>query len=147
MKLIRSGDSKTINIEQVSNIGIDIKKFRIIFNLQYSINIFGKQTPDYVYFEYKDVNDLQKAVKALLEVIKDDFLISSDKRQRLVAKKCISSINYIEKQKRIIFNLNYDITHPNDSSKLTSDFVFWTFNNETEFYNDMKKLSDITKEI
>jgi len=147
MRLIKSGDSKTVNIDQVSNIGIDTKKLRIIFNLQYSINIFGKQTPDYVYFEYDDIVNLHRAIKSLLEVIKDDFLISSDKSQRLVAKKCISSINFIERQKRIVFNLNYDITHPNDSRKLTSDFVFWTFNDDAEYFSDYEKLKKITQII
>jgi len=147
MKLLKSGDSKIVNLNQVSNIGVDTKKLRIIFNLKYSINVFDKFTPDYVYFEYKDYNELKKAYNNLLELVRDDFLISKNENQRLVSKKCVSSINIIPEQKRIIFNLNYGITHPNDSEKITSDFVFWTFKNDENFQKEVENLNNSLNKI
>ena len=147
--LIKSKYSRIINLGNVSNIGVDYKTNKIIFNLCYNINIFNKIMPDYSYFKFKNREEVENSYKNILNLdyIKENFLISIDPKQRLVSKKCISSIVFDDKKRKIIFNLNYGIIHPLNSEKIISDFVFWTFKDNETFLNERIRILKLVTNI
>jgi hypothetical protein len=128
---------KIVNLDNVSNIFIEEShngRGKVIFNMNYSVKIFGdKITPDYVYWNYDNIEDLAK-ITSSIEQDTVGWVKPAEEGQRYVNTKCISSINTDPGKNRVIFNLNYQVTHPRDTSKLTSDFVFFNFSS-TENYN------------
>lgn len=118
---------KIINLGNVSNIYIDTGGQKVIFNLNYSIKIFnGKFTPDYVYWKYDSAKELQEIQDLLLENTKG-WILPAEAGQRYLNPKYVASVTLDVNKTRVIFNLNYNVTHPKDINKLTSDFVFYDF--------------------
>jgi len=142
MVLIRHKQDKTINLENVSNIFIDENNGtgKVIFNMNYSVKIFGdKFTPDYVYWEFNSEDDLDYIKRTFLPKV-ENWIQPIEDGQRYINPKCVSSIGYDSNKNRVIFNLNYNVTHPKDKNKLTSDFVFFNFTNRenyTKFIQEM----------
>jgi len=138
IKQSNNPSAKLINIKNVSNIGIEREKMRIIFNFQHSINIFnGGLRPDYIYMDFKTLDDFYHELRNVTEKCKDDFFIDKNYNNRYVNKSAICSINIETKRRRIIFNLNHQISAKNPD-KITSNFIFWNFDCESSF-NDAKK--------
>jgi len=140
---IRFKEEKTVNLDNVSNIYIeDINgdKGKVIFNMNYSVKIFGdKYTPDYVYWMYSNREELLK-ITSLIEEFTTDWVKPVEPGHRYVNPTCISSIGFDENKNRVIFNLNYNVTHPKDDRKLTSDFVFYNFSDKEKFLDFSDKL-------
>ena len=131
--LIRFKNEKIINLDNVSNIFVDEDGSKVIFNMNYSVKIFGdKTTPDYIYWKYSSLQELISITRLLNNNI-SDWTQPQKMGQRYVNPKCISSIGTDDSKNRVIINLCYNITHPKDNNKLTSDFVFFDFTNKEEY--------------
>jgi len=137
---IKYKNNKIVNLENISNIYIDNHKDgvgKVIFNMNYSVKIFNnKFTPDYVYWDYWNEEELTLIKSLFMSFIDAQGWVKPEENgQRYINTECISSISLDENKNRIIFNLNYNITHPKDNNKLTSDFVFFNFSNKEAFNN------------
>ena len=144
---IRHGQEKIVNLDNVSNIFIDSNDMlnggKVIFNMNYSVKIFGdKFTPDYVYWQFNNSDELQD-IKDLLDANISDWVQPQEQGQRFVNPRCISSIGTDPYKNRVIFNLNYNVTHPKDPNKLTSDFVFFNFRNENGYSTFLNSLAQL----
>ena len=127
---------KLVNLANVSNIHIDEgSSGKIIFNMNYSVKIFNnKTTPDYVYWEFNSQEEKEEQTMIFLpHLVNMGWITPFDEGQRYVNSACISSIGFDECKNRVIFNLNYNVTHPKDPNKLTSDFVFFNFSSEKKY--------------
>ena len=147
---IKSGYNKIVNLDNVSNIFIDhndmLNKGKVIFNMNYSVKIFGdKFTPDYVYFNYNNKEELEKIKTDLFDKLNkmDCWIFPFEEGQRYVNIKCISSIGTDIHKNRVIFNLNYNVTHPKDYNRLTSDFVFFNFSDEKKYDTFLNSLAQL----
>ena len=140
---IKYKDEKIVNLDNVSNIFVDEKGQKVIFNMSYSVKIFGnKITPDYVYWPYNNLSELNDIKKKFLYNI-GTWIHPIEEGQRYVNTNCISSIVTDEYKNRVIFNLNYNISHPKEENKLTSDFVFFNFDNRESYQKFRDKLEKI----
>lgn len=141
---IKYGQEKKVNLNNVSNIYIDenTRDGKVIFNMNYSVKIFGdKYTPDYVYYPFsneKELNTIKNIIN--MGINEEEWILPQEQGQRYVRKDCISSISTDEYKNRVIFNLNYNISHPKDIDKLTSDFVFFNFSSNTKYIDFCKNV-------
>lgn len=135
--LIKHGSNRIVNLTNVSNIFVEEDKQRVIFNMNYSVKIFGnKVTPDYTYWDYTTEDEKQEIVDLIQSKLREtSWIFPENDTLRYVNLDCVSSIGFDDHKNRIIFNLNYPVTHPKDDRKLTSDYVFWNFHNDTDTYN------------
>jgi len=141
---IKHKNKKIVNLGNVSNIFIDNHENgagKIIFNMNYSVKIFdNKFTPDYVYWDYQNEEELNEIKNMFVPFIEaQGWVKPQENGQRYINTGCISSISLDENKNRIIFNLNYNVTHPKDNNKLTSDFVFFNFSDKESFNNFKNK--------
>jgi hypothetical protein len=143
---IKYNNEKMVNLDNVSNIFIDVKhdnSGKVIFNMNYSVKIFaGKITPDYVYWNFRNLEELEKIRESFSDKVRD-WILPMERGQRYVNRKCISSIGTDESKNRVILNLNYNVSHPKDDKKLTSDFVFFNFTSREKYNNFINKLKEI----
>jgi len=137
---------KIVNLDNVSNIFIESNyrnEGKIIFNMNYSVKIFGnKITPDYVYWRFSNKAELD-FIKNIIDKNTDGWIKPQEELQRYINTKCISSIGTDELKNRVIFNLNYNVTHPKDELKLTSDFVFYNFKTHSKYVEFLNSLSQL----
>jgi hypothetical protein len=119
-------NDKIINLKNVSNINILEK--RIIFNMNYSIEIFkNKFISDYVYWDALNLDDLDENLKKLFlnDYFNKNFFKKLDGKG-FINKNEISSIKFDKNKNRVIFNLSHPVTFKDSKSieKLTSEFVY-----------------------
>lgn len=128
---------RIINLQNVSNINILKESNRIIFNMNYNIEIAyfdkvqrkekSKFISDYVYWDAYSYNDMIANLKALqtLDYFKDNF-IEQTPGNGFINKNEISSIKFSEKKNRVIFNLSHPVTFTDfdGKEKITSEFVY-----------------------
>lgn len=62
--LIQYGDNRIVNLTNVSNIFVEKSKQRIIFNMNYSVKIFGGQTEE---IEVLEVTEMLRVIKFMKE--------------------------------------------------------------------------------
>jgi len=144
IKNVNTDYDKIVNLDNVSNIYIDGEVTgKVIFNMNYSVKIFGnKVTPDYIYWNFSTKEELDE-IKMVIDSNLDGWIKPQEEGQRYVNVKCISSIVTDKSKNRVIFNLNYNVTHPKDSSKLTSDFVFFNFSTKEKYKEFLNFLSQL----
>lgn len=135
--LIKYKDNKILNLKNVSNIFVDLDydgAGKVIFNMNYSVKIFGgKITPDYVYWLFSSRKELEE-IKNIFEPKISGWIFPKALDQRYINPSCVSSIVTDKYKNRVIFNLNYAISHPKDiNNKMTSDFVFFNFESFEEY--------------
>lgn len=126
-------NDRTINLRNVSNVNILHAINRIVFNLNYNIEIPNstcagtKLISDYVYWDAVDAKDQQENISRLLvnEYFVKNFLRDSSGNV-FVNMNEISSIKYSEKKHRVIFNLSHPVTFRDHDKKerVTSEFVY-----------------------
>jgi len=151
--LIRYNNNPIVNLDNVSNVFIDRKNNKVIFNMNYSDKLGEKMTADYEYWNYENLEEIVSVLDNTLE--KAGFITPNSVYNRYVNSNCISSIKVDERNLKIIYNLNSTVTHPDDSKKidkginmplhkqrLTSDFVFIRFTNIEDYYDYFEKLED-----
>ena len=144
---IKHLNSAAVNLDNVSNIFIDRKTQKIIFNMNYSVRLNGNLTSDYEYWHYTDLSEILPRLEDILE--KQGFILPNNTFNRYVNPNCVSSFKIDEKNKKVIFNLNSTVTHPEDTrlkedaQRYTSDFVFIKFTNADEFEEYVEKISEL----
>lgn len=126
-------NDRTINLRNTSNINILHASNRIVFNLNYNIEIpcttstGTKLISDYVYWDAVDAHDLKENISRLLanQYFAENFLRDSSGNV-FVNMNEISSIKYSEKKHRVIFNLSHPVTFRDHDKKerVTSEFVY-----------------------
>ena len=126
-------NDRTINLRNVSNINILHASNRIVFNLNYNIEIPNttctgtKLISDYVYYDAVDARDLKDNISRLLvnEYFVKNFMRDSSNNVFVNINE-ISSIKYSEKKHRVIFNMSHPVTFRDHDKKerVTSEFVY-----------------------
>lgn len=148
---IKTND-RLVNLENVSNINILPHEKRIVFNLDYSIEIIQdgelKYISDYVYWDLIDDANFKYA----LEVIGKNVYIHANfipHEKGFINRHEISSIKFSDKKNRVIFNLSHPVTFMDFSghSRITSEYVYVDFKNYGDYsaYADLVENTLITK--
>lgn len=151
---IKYNDNAIINLDNVSNVFVDRKNGKVIFNMNYTVKLSDALTPDYEYWYFNDLDEIMKIIDDSLRRAK--FIVPNNIYNRYVNPKCVASIKIDDKNKKVIFNLNSTVTHPDDArkisegqhiplhkQKLTSDFVFIKFTNTDEFYEYCEQIEEL----
>ncbi len=139
-------NDRIVNLQNVSNINIIPGSRRIVFNLNYAIEIVKnnnyKYISDYVYWDLIDDNNFEYA-KGLLyanDYIKDFFV---QHRNGYINSEEISTVKFSDKKKRVIFNLSHPVTYVDYDgyTRITSEFVYVDYKDYTEYtkYRDTIK--------
>lgn len=128
---------RVINLQNVSNINILKDSNRIIFNMNYNIEISyfdkvskrekNKFISDYVYWDAYAHNDMMANLKSLQtsKYFKEHF-IQQTAGNGFINKNEISSVKFAENKRRVIFNLSHPVTFTDfdGKEKITSEFVY-----------------------
>ena len=140
-------NDRFINLNNVSNININESGFRVIFNMNYNIQIncgtnnTPKMISDYVYWDSLNQNQFKQKVN---ELSQSDFLIDNFVKKMYsegyINVNEISSVKFLDNRKRTIFNLSHPVTFFDNrkNEKITSEFVFVDAKNEND-YEDYKE--------
>jgi len=131
---------RIINLKNVSNINILVDRNRIVFNLNYSIEIDTngrtKLISDYVYWDSVSKDNLELNIKHLggNNYFKDNFLTQPN-TYGFINLNEISSVKLSEKKNRVIFNLSHPITFKDfdGNERITSEFVYVNCKDVNEF--------------
>ena len=135
---IKNND-RIINLQNVSNINIVTRDQRIVFNLNYGIEIEKrgktKVISDYVYLDTRSTDDFNNAKD---EVQFNDYVEKHFIKHRngYINKNEISSVKFSDKKNRVIFNLSHSITftdYNTQEDRLTSEFVYVDFTEFSEY--------------
>jgi hypothetical protein len=130
-----------LNLKNVSNVNVITERNRIVFNLNFNIEIPQKNTNKkisaYVYWDGDNLKDLDDNLKFLEEneYFKNNFI--KQLNSGFINKNEISSVKFLYEKKRVIFNLSHPV-HFYDSfnkEKMTSEFVYVNCKND-DVYND-----------
>lgn len=134
-----------VNLKNVSNINM-LNTLRVVFNMNYTIEMKSrndaKLISDYVYWDAKNADELNQNLSDLgsNEYIRENFL-SIEGQSILINKNEISSVKFMERQNRIIFNLSHPVTFKNhDAKSLTSEFVYINCKSHEEFQKNSQAI-------
>ena len=143
---LTSPNEKLIYLKNVSTISIDRNNFKIIYNFVNSINIVGRETPDYSYQKFNSLEEMLEEFEKIksLDYIKDNFLISEvpENYDEIVNKNFITSISVIEDKRRLVFNLNYSISIIDKKSgkpMKISKFVYFDYPSKKRMKSEVGK--------
>lgn len=133
-------NDRIINLRNVSNINVLNDRNRIVFNLNYNIEIVNENSKklisDYVYWDAVDGINLKENLSRLMAntYFTDNFLRDST-RTVFINLNEISSIKYSEKKHRVIFNLSHPVTFRDHEKKhsVTSEFVYVNCNSFAQY--------------
>ena len=139
-------NDRIINLQNVSNINVLKDGNRIIFNMNYNIEIVyfdkvqrrekSKFISDYVYWDSDNRSETLKNLKHLeeLKFFKDNF-IKQSANAGFINKNEISSVKFSDKKYRVIFNLSHPITFTDfdGKDKITSEFVYVNCADQNEY--------------
>lgn len=135
-----------VNLENVSNVNLVPNRNRIVFNMNYSIQMkhYGHKSliSDYVYWDAKDSKEYTRNLISLKE--NEHFqreFFAKPKNDGFINVNEISSIKFLDDSRRIIFNLSHQVTFRDKSKNesLTSEFVYVDIGSK-ESYEDYKEL-------
>jgi hypothetical protein len=155
---IKYENNNIVNLENVSNVFIDRKNGKVIFNMNYTVKLYDTMTADYEYWYFDNLEEIVSLLDDSLS--RAGFITPNNIYNRYVNPKCISSIKIDDRNMKVIYNLNTTVTHPDDARKcsqgdkiplhkqrLTSDFVFIKFNNADEFYDYCEQIEELVSVI
>lgn len=139
-------NDRIINLQNVSNINVLKDSNRIIFNMNYNIEISyfdkvqrkekSKFISDYVYWDSNSYNEMVENLKTL-QGLKSfgDIFIKQNAGNGFINKYEISSIKFSDKKYRVIFNLSHPITFTDfdGNDKITSEFVYVNCNDQNQY--------------
>lgn len=135
-------DNMLVNLQNVCNINIknDSYKKRIIFNMNYNIEINTnnglKMISDYVYWDSHSETHIVDSVEELYnnDYFVNNFIHQGSPKKGYININEISSIKYSPHKNRVIFNLSHPISFVDydKSVKVTSEFIFVDFNTTNE---------------
>jgi hypothetical protein len=123
---------KAVNTDIVTHISIYENKW--VFHLNYQISSPHnelKKIPDYVEF-YPDNNSDVDFIDGKISSL--NWISNLDPRgQVIVNPSKIGFVKYDDERNRIILNLTCSASLKHDYSTLTSDFVYFTYQNKQEY--------------
>jgi hypothetical protein len=148
--LSNPNQDRLVNLKNVSFVFLDSLyhsdgiKYRVVFNLNYSIKLDNKELiSDYIYWSF----ETQEEAINELERIKNSgyFIIGPEDSLKLINLDSVSSVKFDDKNIRVIWNLNNSISRMitdkwNKHQKkeiITADFVYWDFKSQ-DIYLDFK---------
>jgi hypothetical protein len=153
------GDTKIVNLDQVTNIHFSIEKdrqgdvrYKIIFNFSYPVSLrtnISKKIPDYTYFVYPSKEAYDKDVEFLSQQINQGLWLAPQvdgNINRIVNPNFISFIAVDKQKNRVIVNLATSVSFYNDFSRTTSDFIYFDFSSYEEFQNEYKYMKGFVLE-
>jgi hypothetical protein len=151
-KFIGFKEQKIVNLNRVSNIYVvknSDSSGKIVFNLDYSVKIFKnekgsglKYSSDYVYWMFTSKEELNRMINLIQDNLSFEWFVPNNyEKFRYINMSKVSTITKDDKKLRIIFNLCYNVTHPRDENKVTSDFVFFDFSTTEEYNNFIDEIS------
>lgn len=146
-------DDKFLNLDSCASVGLSKNdgknRFRIVFNLSHSIEVFDKQlnknivVADYKYWDFDSSIEFNKNLEKLTKnLLASDFLFSTDKKHYYVNPAKVSYITFDDEHNRIIFNMSTSITKKT-TGLLTNDYVFWTYSTKEEYIQNIKTLEGL----
>ena len=147
--LKQANEEKVILLENVSTISLDADRSRIVFNFMNPIQLVGRRTPDYHYFEYPSSKYATEAFDAIVNNphIKLNFLVSENSDNTdIVNIKAITSMLPDEQNLKIVFNLNYPVTsyrERDNRSVEISKVIFWNYKSESPYEGDILEIANI----
>lgn len=134
-----------VNLANVSNINVLRDTFRIVFNMNYFIDLGTqsglKRISDYVYWDAKSEDEFLDHLDYLKHNSFFDNNFLDHPNSAYVNKNEISSVKFDDNKFRVIFNLSHPVTFkkhqrppkswgtvappaPQETSKCTSEFVY-----------------------
>lgn len=148
-----SPDNKMVNLLNVSNIAFEEfynrdgkLTYKIIFNFNYGVSLrneYSKQISDYVYFVYgenqKDEYDAMTEELSIL--INEEGWIApliNGVVSRIANPKLISFLATDIRKNRIILNLATSVSFHSNTSRRTSDFLYFDFISTEEFNENLE---------
>jgi DNA integrity scanning protein DisA with diadenylate cyclase activity len=130
----------------VSNINILKDSNRIIFNMNYNIEItyfdkvqrkeMNKFISDYVYWDSNNYKELIENLKTLQSLkYFDSTFIKQNADNGFINKYEISSVKFADKKYRVIFNLSHPVTFTDfdGNEKITSEFVYVNCSDQDQY--------------
>jgi len=132
---IKAGD-RLVNLANVSN--INIVKYRIVLNMNYSVEIVtqkGKIISDYVYWDASNEEEFNANMEILEDVdyFNENFI--SKQRNGYINVNEISSIKFVNEKRRVIFNLSHPVgfRDRDGENRITSEFIYANCRTEEEY--------------
>jgi hypothetical protein len=138
-------NDRIVNLKNVSNINVLDDYKRVVFNMNYNVEIKKRNDyvfiSDYVYWDLLSSTQLNESLSSILNstFFKDNFIIHNN---QFVNMNEISSIKFSDKKLRIIINLSHPVTYTdyNGIQSITSEFVYFNFNDVSEYNEFAEKL-------
>jgi len=150
MKALKlSSEDKIVLLENVSTISLDRERSRIVFNFMNAIQLVGRKTPDYHYFQYDTESEATTAFETIIEMtyIKMNFLVSENSDNTdIVNVKAITSFIPDDENLKIVFNLNYPVTsyRERDNRQVEiSKVIFWNYRTDTPYEGDKLEIDNL----
>jgi len=147
--LKQKNEDKIVLLNNVSTISIDADRSRIVFNFMNSIQLVGRKTPDYHYFEYETREEALSSFEeiTLMPYVKLNFLISENPDNTdIVNISAITSLIHDDENLKTVFNLNYPVTsyRERDNREVEiSKVIFWNYYGETQFEGDKLEIANV----
>jgi hypothetical protein len=145
--LFLTTNDRLVNLQNVSNINVIRDRNRIVFNLNYNIEIKKdykgkvKFISDYVYWDAKTDEELNQFIDIIIgqDYFKGNFIDQIDGNGFININE-ISSIKFSDRKYRVIFNLSHPITFKDfdGNERITSEFVYVNCKDSTQ-YNEYVK--------
>jgi len=151
------GNSKIVNLDQVSNVSFNEdldrfgnQKYKIIMNFGYQISLKGqneKRIADYCYFIFNEHE------KQLYLKYQDHFSTQinqglwiapriDNKIGRIVNPEFISFVAVDPQKHRVILNLACSVSWYNTPDRMSSDFIYLNFSNHEEYEAEYTYIKD-----
>lgn len=138
-------NGQSINLRNVSNVNVVRDRNRVVFNMNYGISIgtgnHPKTISDYVYWDASDSSELSQNMSDLINnrYFADNFLSDVNKSVFINVNE-ISSIKYIERKCRVIFNLSHPVSFidHDKQERITSEFVYINCNSSSQYQEYVK---------
>ncbi len=143
----RADQSLNVNLDHVSSISFDEKNSRIIFNLDYSVQLdiidnnrhYKKTISDYIYWNTNDFIESADNLISYLSAPEFKFFINKPSDNKayptIINLNKVSSIKFDRERLRIIFNMANSISFKdkNDNYKLTGEFIYCDFDDSDSY--------------
>ena len=141
--------NQIINLDHVSSITYDVENFRIIFNLDYCVEIdvdsgkgkkIKKLITDYIYVNFDSMESYSAASVKLNSTISEipNFIKKPASGNGYINLNRVSSVKFDNSKNRIIFNFANSIDFMNHNSqnaryKITSEFIYCDFDDQNKY--------------
>jgi len=132
-------NDRYINLRNVSNINLVKRRNRVVFNLNYSVEInlgdgITKEVSDYAYCDSTSLEEMNEKLSRLFGIpyFTDNFI--NILGGGYVNKEAVSSIKFIDDRKRVIFNFNHNVEMTKGKEPiLSAEFTYVNCSSEEEY--------------